>query len=107
MPPSSINNPTPSNKKHIGLIIFLFVILLLVAGVFYFYSKKNSSNNQEVVETKTYEEMKQEVRDYKPDPAVQRNPALLKQELVNYKPPKDAVGPSDEEMLNELRNAKP
>lgn len=106
MPPSSINNPT-TNKKHIGLIIFLFLILLLLAGVFYFFFKKDSSNHQEVVETKTYEEMKQEVRDYKPDPKLERNPALLKQELVNYKPPKDATGPSDEEMLNELRNAKP
>jgi flagellar biosynthesis/type III secretory pathway M-ring protein FliF/YscJ len=106
MPPSSDINPT-KNKKHIGLIIFLFVILLLVALVFYFYSMKNSSNSTEDVETKTYEEMKQEVRDYKPDPAVQRNPELLKQELVNYKPPKEESGPSEEEMLNELRNAKP
>lgn len=106
MPPSSDINPT-KNKKHIGLIIFLFAILLIAVLVFYFYAKKNSLNNSENVETKTYEEMKQEVRDYKPDPAVQRNPELLKQELVNYKPPKQESGPSEEEMLNELRNAKP
>lgn len=107
MPPSSDINPTTKNKKHIGLIVFLFVILLLAGLAFYFYAKKNSLNNNENAETKTYEEMKQEVRDYKPDPAVQRNPELLKQELVNYKPPKDSTGPSDAEMLEQLRNAKP
>lgn len=106
MPPSSDINPT-NNKKHIGWIVFIFVILLLVALVFYFYNKRNSFNNNENIETKTYEEMKQEVRDYKPDPKTERNPALLKQELINYKPAKEENGPTDAEMLDQLRNFKP
>lgn len=95
-------------SKYTTLIIVLLIILVLAVLGFYFFIKNNTDKDGMTNDVKTPEQLRDEIRNYQPQETLKRDPALLKQELINYKEPKsEETGPSRQEMLDELRNIKP